>query len=327
MKTFSGEEAIDNFVETDFPDDTLLYNLVLDGNNTYYAEDILVHNKCCSVDAPGTCGNSGGSCFVAGTMIEMAGRENCKIEDVEIGDELIGFDNVINTVVEFDHPKLGDRSLYAFNGGKPLVTAEHPFMTPGGWKAINQEATFEENPGMKDAMAGNLEVGDMISLHNGEWLEIKSIDKHTAPPSTQVYNFKLDGNNTYVANGMVVHNKGGGGTVICTALYGLGYLDEEIFCLDQKFGHMIRQTDPEVMRGYHAWGIPVADYIKGNGIGNKLFLHLLARPLAGSWAKQMAHELEPDKYKSNMFGKLLMNVGIPICRTIGKIATTKVKEV
>jgi len=327
LKTFSGEEAIDNFVETDFPDDTLLYNLVLDGNNTYYAEDILVHNKCCSVDAPGTCGNSGGSCFVAGTMIEMAGRENCKIEDVEIGDELIGFDNVINTVVEFDHPKLGDRSLYAFNGGKPLVTAEHPFMTPGGWKAINQEATFEENPGMKDAMAGNLEVGDMISLHNGEWLEIKSIDKHTAPPSTQVYNFKLDGNNTYVANGMVVHNKGGGGTVICTALYGLGYLDEEIFCLDQKFGHMIRQTDPEVMRGYHAWGIPVADYIKGNGIGNKLFLHLLARPLAGSWAKQMAHELEPDKYKSNMFGKLLMNVGIPICRTIGKIATTKVKEV
>ena len=64
-----------------------------------------------------------------------------------------------------------------------------------------------------------------------------------------------------------------------------------------------------------------------NHCADYLFLHLLARPLAGSWAKQMAHELEPDKYKSNMFGKLLMNVGIPICRTIGKIATIKVKEV
>ena len=95
LKTFAGEEAIDNFVETDFPHDTLLYNLVLDGNNTYYAEDILVHNKC-SEGTPGNCGNAGGSCFVAGTMIEMAGKENCKIEDVEIGDELIGFDNVIN---------------------------------------------------------------------------------------------------------------------------------------------------------------------------------------------------------------------------------------
>ena len=33
-----------------------------------------------------------------------------------------------------------------------------------------------------------------------------------------------------------------------------------------------------------------AEYIQGHGIGNKLFLHLLARPLAGAWAKQMAHD-------------------------------------
>jgi hypothetical protein len=257
LKTFAGEEAIDNFVETDFPHDTLLYNLVLDGNNTYYAEDILVHNKC-SEGTPGNCGNAGGSCFVAGTMIEMAGKENCKIEDVEIGDELIGFDNVINTVVEFDHPKLGDRSLYAFNGGKPLVTAEHPFMTPGGWKAINQEATFEENPGMKDAMAGNLEVGDMISLHNGEWLEIESIEEHFDHPLTQVYNFKLDGNNTYVANGMVVHNKGGGGgCVIATHgidTGGFSLLDKakaEIWCEKTYHGKWYGEA---FRRGYRHLG-------------------------------------------------------------------------
>jgi hypothetical protein len=71
------------------------------------------------------------------------------------------------------------------------------------------------------------------------------------------------------------------------------------------------------MQGYHAWAKPIAEYIQGHGIGNKLFLHLLARPLAGAWAKQMAHDLEPDKYKSHIIGKLLMNVGIPMCRIIG----------
>ena len=326
--SFLGEEPIKSFVETDFPADTKLFNLVLDGNNTYYAEDILVHNKCKNGGAAeGKCGDQG-SCFVAGTMIEMAGEENKAIELVEIGDELIGWDDVINTVVEFDHPPLGTRKLYAFNGGKPFVTEEHPFMTPDGWKAINIKATIKETPTMKDAMFGNLKVGDSIEMRDGSYTEIKSIEIHTDKPTTQLYNFKLDGNNTYCADGYVVHNKdGGGGTVICTALYNLGYLPEDIYRLDQKYGELAATFDPALYKGYYVWGQPVAEYIQGDGIGNKLVLHLLARPVAGAWAKQMAHDLEPDNYKSNIVGKILMSIGYPICRAIGKALTTKVKEV
>ena len=209
LVTVNGTETISDLIPVDLHPQTTLYNLLLDGDNTYFCEGYIAHNKCGIAENGTKCGHTP-SCFVAGTMIEMFGKESYKIEDVKIGDKLIGFDNTINTVMEFDHPKLGTRSLYAFNGGKPFVTSEHPFMTPSGWKAINQEATFEENPNMKDEMVGNLEVGDMISLHNGELLKIESIEKHTAPSSTQLYNFKLDGNNTYVADGMIVHNKDAG---------------------------------------------------------------------------------------------------------------------
>lgn len=56
--TKDGEEKITTLVPSEFDHDQLLYNLMLDGNNRYYAEDILVHNKCGGgMDACGNCGN------------------------------------------------------------------------------------------------------------------------------------------------------------------------------------------------------------------------------------------------------------------------------
>ena len=271
-------------------------------------------------------GSGGATCFVAGTEITMADGSNKLIEDVQIGDELIGRDNVINKVIEFDHPLLGNRKLYGFNGQSAFVTEEHPFLTPAGWKAININATIKEQPALDGEMIGNLKVGDEILMHNGLKTVISSIEEYNDEPNRQLYNFKLDGNNTYVANEFIVHNKGDG-TVICTALYNLGYLPEDIYRLDQKYGELAVIFDPALYKGYYAWGKPVAEYIQGNGIGNKLVLHLLARPVAGAWAKQMAHDLEPDNYNSNIVGKILMSIGYPICRAIGKALTTKVKEV
>jgi hypothetical protein len=180
--------------EQEADSDTQLYNFRLSGNNTYYANHLIAHNK--------------GSCFTAGTLVLMADGSAKAIENILIGDLLAGQDGSVNEVTAFDHPLLGSRKLYSINGSEFFVTAEHPFFTKEGWKAIDPAATAKENPELK---VGILKPGDHLVLANGETEEISAIDSRDAAPDTQLYNFILKGNHSYFANNYLVHNKGGGG--------------------------------------------------------------------------------------------------------------------
>jgi hypothetical protein len=149
------------------------------------------------------------SCFVAGTLVTMADGSKKKIEDVELGEELLGQDGIINTVLEFDHPPLDGRDLIAFNGGKPLMTPEHPLWTKEGWKSYSAETTQWQKPEIAHLMInGDFVVGDEILMDDDTWFTIESIDVHPEEPEQQVYNFYLDGNNTYYADGFLAHNRG-----------------------------------------------------------------------------------------------------------------------
>ena len=108
-----------------------------------------------------------------------------------------------------------------------------------------------------------------------------------------------------------------GDKVICTALYHKGLLSHEIYTLDVLYGARVATEDPALRAGYHKWAIPVAEYIKGDSIGSRIILKAIT-PFARAWANQMAHELKPEKYKANMLGKLIMAIGHPICRRLGK---------
>jgi len=144
------------------------------------------------------------SCFVAGTLVQMDGQDK-RIEDVRIGDKLIGRGGVENEVLAFDHPRLGDRLLYSINGGKFFVTAEHPFATSTGWKSFDPAMTREENPHLE---VMKLEIGDELQTWEGTEI-LKTISMTADHPKTPLYNFKLSGDNTYYADGYLVHNKAG----------------------------------------------------------------------------------------------------------------------
>jgi hypothetical protein len=148
------------------------------------------------------------SCFTGDTLVTMFDGTDKLISDVEVGEELLGRDGYNNTVIEFDHPLLGNRELYSFNDGEPFVTAEHPFMTSTGWKSISPVATAKENP---DLEVGDLLIGDYIEQIGEPLLKITALAVVHADPETQLYNFKLSGNKTYYANGYLVHNKGDDG--------------------------------------------------------------------------------------------------------------------
>lgn len=174
-------------------EDQMVYNLILDGNNTYYANNLLAHNR--------------GSCFVKGTKVMMADGSIKNIEDVQIGEQVVGQDGAINTVMDYDHPMLDNRLLVGINESGPFMTSEHPVFTKEGWKSYNTDDTMFAYPHLKDIMVGNLKVGDEIKQYDGTWIKVESLEEHREADQQQVYNFILDGNHTYHADGLLVHNR------------------------------------------------------------------------------------------------------------------------
>lgn len=165
------------------------------------------------------------SCFTAETLVLMADGSEKRIKDIRIGDCVMGGEGRVNRVVAVERPRLAGRRLFAFNGGAPFVTAEHPFLTPAGWKALDPIATAEENPALTVA---SLTRGDLLTVAQPQrhgamgnlalavelatsLVPLQRIESVDADPRLQVYNLLLDGDHTYIANGFVVHNKGGGG--------------------------------------------------------------------------------------------------------------------
>lgn len=159
-------------------------------------------------------------CFIAGTQITMVDGSYKNIEDVELGDVVLGKDNSPNTVLEFLRPTLGETkaTMMAFNGGAPFMTSDHPVWIRGqGWQSFDPEMTYS-----KYAMTvGRYQPGDVIETQDGTGFKIKSIEEYQDQDQDQIiYNFALDGNNTYIANGFVVHNKGQGGACAGTSASG-----------------------------------------------------------------------------------------------------------
>ena len=147
-------------------------------------------------------------CFVAGTQITMADGSRKNIEDVALGEVVLGMDGAHNTVLEFLRPTLGETgaTMMAFNGSTPFMTSDHPVWIRGhGWRSFDPVMTYAKYK----MTVGKYAVGDVVETEDGVGVVIDSIEEYSDQDQQQViYNFKLDGNNTYIANNLVVHNKG-----------------------------------------------------------------------------------------------------------------------
>jgi hypothetical protein len=164
------------------------------------------------------------SCFTGDTEVLLADATTRPIEEIGVGELVVGRDGRISRVVAIERPLLGDRPLYSLDGGTPFVTGEHPFLTPAGWAAIEPSATAAENPQLHVAQLG---AGDTLLrvLHAralapvGGPIERVELEMAEQPldrvravrraPDVTVHNLLLDGDHTYLANGYVVHNKNG----------------------------------------------------------------------------------------------------------------------
>jgi predicted lipid-binding transport protein (Tim44 family)/sortase (surface protein transpeptidase) len=163
-----------------------VYNLQTDKPNTFFADGIAVHNK-------------GGGCFPAGVLISTPSGQ-IPIEKIKAGDLVTAIkekgEQVLAKVQETHTTR--DYVITVSTASKSLrTTTEHPIcLYPGGF-----------------CIAGDLKSDDRVML----WLENKIISAEVAgQPSImsaeqeEVYNLTVDWPHTFIADGFVVHNKGGG---------------------------------------------------------------------------------------------------------------------
>ncbi|NBX49620.1 DUF4815 domain-containing protein, partial [bacterium] len=135
--------------------------------------------------------------------------------------------------------------------------------------------------------------------------------------------------------GNAASGDGGGGKVICTALYQLGHLERDIFEWDQKFGLWLQRNDWVAYKGYRVWADILVDYMHGRGkpiitklmfwktrqeqqeVGRKMAL-VVAKILGKPFAYELARRYGQD-VKFNPFGWFIVSVGLKICKLIGYI--------
>ena len=105
--------------------------------------------------------------------------------------------------------RLGDEpSLYTIDDTGIEFTPEHPFLTKDGWKSLVPDSNQEPYKSMYGVDLTNhiLKDGDQVNV-SGEWKTIKEIKVARSNPNETVYNITVDRLHSYIANGIIVHNK------------------------------------------------------------------------------------------------------------------------
>jgi len=173
------------------------------------------------------------SCFIGSARIALKNQDSIRlstmedayhgwqaqqsaneISDVEYNEIAIGNENAENKILEF-RKKVGRYRLYGFNTEEPFVTGGHPFLTTDGWKCFNEEAGQTIRP---DLNPTQINVGDRLIKYNfitNSYFEEEITSIIETFESCAVYSIDVEGpdsesatgNDTYIVNGYVVHNK------------------------------------------------------------------------------------------------------------------------
>lgn len=177
-----------------------VYNLLSVGDNhNFLANDVLVHNKM--------------GCFASGVQISLSNGDTKNIEDIVIGDEVLGWngEELEKALVTDVHThKVGDNkdicegseyeaAIYSLNTLDIEFSPVHPFLTKEGWKSLVPSESIVKG-------ITELKIGDEINK-DGEWIKVESIHNLRNSEDEIIYNIRVDKLHSYIANGIIVHNK------------------------------------------------------------------------------------------------------------------------
>jgi hypothetical protein len=166
--------------------------------------------------------NSTAPCFLAGSLVTMADGSEKAIENVQIGDMVLGAFGEHNNVLALHRPLLGSAAMCKING-EHSTTNHHPHISIDKKFYSNDPLAVDEKTygrehevvgidgvkemrmlhGLKKGRVQQLELGVVLKVVSGG-RTVESVETYTMPPETQLYNLVVGGSHTYHVDGYAV---------------------------------------------------------------------------------------------------------------------------
>jgi len=161
-------------------------------------------------------------CFLAGSLVQMADGSQKAIEDVLVGDEVVGAFGETNRVLALHRPLLGSAHMNRIND-EHSTTAHHPHVSIDRGFYCSEPATVETSTygrehdvinaygvtvkrmlhGLRKGRVQKLTLGTALKTVEGSRL-VRSLVLLEMPPETQLYNLVVGGSHTYHVDGYAV---------------------------------------------------------------------------------------------------------------------------
>ena len=153
-------------------------------------------------------GGGGGGCFIAGSMVTLEDETTIPIEMLTVGTIILAFSELTKSYVRteilatqmFKH-RTNVYDICMANGVTITLTDSHPILTTSGWKAINPIEAMKEH----FISVSQLKPDDIVIGPKGNILVNEIIFREDLNDAT-VYNIDVEPYDTYIVNGIVVHN-------------------------------------------------------------------------------------------------------------------------
>jgi len=161
---------------------------------------------------PATGGNA---CFTPDTRISIIDGSTKFIKDIQIGDTLLGDSGPVNVLNKW--VGTGNHVLVDFNKKGYFITSNHPVLTDQGWGAVDVMLFAATEPDNYQRVLQNNNFQPLVNVKIGcrlaVWINgnvayetLTSMDMRP-PVEIEVYNLDVTGDDHYIANGYIVHNK------------------------------------------------------------------------------------------------------------------------
>jgi hypothetical protein len=114
-----------------------------------------------------------------------------------------------------------------------------------------------------------------------------------------------------VVGGVTAAVTGDEGTVICTELHRQGFMTDELYATESRFGQSLPH---EAMDGYRRWANSIVKAMRKHK-----WATVLTYALTYHVIREMAHRVDPEKYPdSPIIGRLYLRFGVPMCMWLGR---------